>query len=132
MDVFAEYATDETKEEQGVWHPVGADGTELLIARSGNRKYSRLLAQAMDKHGRALDLKNEASDKLSETIMVDVLAESVLLGFKNVSYKKSPMSYSVVNARTLLGHKDFRQLVTRLSNDMEAYKVAVEAEAEKN
>ena len=37
LDIFAQFATDETLEENGTWFPIGG-GARVLVARSGNRK----------------------------------------------------------------------------------------------
>lgn len=125
MDVFAAYATDEKKELEGVWSDIG-DGAQLLVARAGNRKYARLLGSQIEKHQRALDTKNDAADELSDKILAEVMAQTVLLGWKNIKFKGSELSYSVDNAKMLLAVKDFRSLVSRLSNDFDSYRVAQE------
>lgn len=127
MDVFKSFASDETKENDGVWCELGA-GASLLVARAGNRKYARMLSSQVEKNQRALDLKNEAADDLSDQIMISVLANTVLLGWKGIQFKREDMAYSVENAKTLLSVKDFRSLVSKLSNDFEAYKAVQEAQ----
>lgn len=127
MDVFTAFATDEEKEVNGVWNEIG-DGAELLIARSGNRAHSRKLSQLFDRHARALDQKNEASEKLSEQIIIDATAEHVLLGWKKIKFKGVELPYSIENAKKLLAVKDFRALVSKLAGDIERYRVQQEAE----
>lgn len=131
MDVFAQFATDEKKEIEGVWVEIG-DGAKLLVARSGNRKYARLLGTEVEKHQRALDGKSDAAEELSEKLMIGVIAGTILLGWEGVKYKGQPMAYSVENAKTLLAVKDFRVFVTKLSNDIEAYRAVQEEVAKKN
>jgi hypothetical protein len=132
FDVFAEFATDEKKENDGVWVDIGK-GARLLVARAGNRKYSRLLTAAIEKHQRALDLKDEAADKLSDQITIDVAAEAILLGWEKLSFKGQDMgAYSVTAAKQLLAVKDFRHYVSRLSNDFDRFRVAQEAALGKN
>lgn len=131
LDVFAQFAVDEKKELEGVWQEIGG-GAKLLIARAGNKKYARMLAREVEKHQRALDVKNEAADELSDRIMVDVLAQTVLIGWEGIQYKKQALPYSVENAKMLLGVKDFRNLVSKLAGDFEAYRAAQEAELVKS
>ena len=126
MDVFARFASDETKEVGGVWRDIG-DGARLLIARSGNKQYARLLQREIDANSRVLDLKNDAAEEMSAKIMTEVLATTVQLGWEGIKFKGDAMPYTVENARTLLGVKDFRKLVTELSSDFEAYRVQQEA-----
>lgn len=126
MDVYQQYATDEVKELEGVWRDVG--DSKVLVARAGNRKYARLLGELVESNQAALDAKTDASAALSDKIMIDVAAQTVLLGWTNVTFKsKDPLPYSVENARTLLAVKDFRQLISKLSNEFEAYRAAQEA-----
>lgn len=136
MDVFRQYATDEVKEAEGVWIPLGREddpkGAALLVARSGNKKYTKLITREVEKNQRALDLKNDASDELSDQLMIGVMATTILLGWKNIEFKGQPLPYSVDNAKTLLGVKDFRKLVARLSDDMENYRAAQEVEQGKD
>jgi hypothetical protein len=132
MDVFAQFATDEKKEVEGVWVDIG-DGAELLIARAGNKKYARLLGSEVEKHQRALDAKGDASDELSERLMVGVFASTILLGWRgDFKFKGEALPYTNENARKVLGVKDFRAFVAKLSNDIDAYRAAQEATAGKN
>jgi hypothetical protein len=131
MDVFEQYATDETKEVEGVWCELG-DGASVLVARAGNRRYSRLLGREIERNQRALDAKGDASDELSDKIVIDVMAQTILLDWKNLTFKREPLAYSTDNARKLLSVKDFRQHVSKLSNDFDAYRVAQENAQGKN
>lgn len=132
MDVFQSYATDEAKEVSGVWRDVG--DAKLLIARSGNKKYGRLLSKLVEDNQALLDVKNDAADALSDKLMIDVMAETVLLGWKNLSFKGAALTdgYSSGDARTLLAVKDFRIAVDKLSREIDSYRVAQEAATEKN
>lgn len=126
MDIFTEYATNDTLENDGTWMELG--DAKFLIARSGNKKYIRKLTKAVDRHKKLLDRKDDASDKLSDDIMIGVMAETILLGWEGVEYMGKPMSYSVDNAKTLLAHKDFRRQIMELAEDFDAFK-AVEEKA---
>lgn len=126
LDIFEEFATDETLENEGTYFEIGK-GTKLLIARSGNRRFAKALAAAVQKHDKVLSQNDEAAEKLSDQIMVDVLAETILLGWENVNYRGKPLDYSVANAKMLLAHKEFRRRVSVLSEDVSAYKAKLEA-----
>lgn len=126
MDIFSEYATNDNLENEGTWVEVG--DAEFLIARSGNKKYVRKLTKAVDRHKKLLDRKDDAADKLSDEIMVAVVAETILLGWKGVSFKGAPMAYSADNAKTLLAIKDFRRQIMELAEDFDAYKAVLEQE----
>ena len=129
MDIFDRYATDESAEVNGVEVPLG-DAT-LLIARVGNTKYSKKLTALVERHKVALAIEGDAADALNEKLMVDAVADTILLGWKGLSYKGKELPYSLDNAKMILAHKDFRADVMKLANDMEAYKVKKEEEAGK-
>lgn len=128
LDVFAEFATSEEKELKGVWKEIGP-GAEILVGRLGNRNYSRMLGLEVEKHQRTLDLKNDVADKASDQIMIDVMAHTILLGWRGAEFKFKGVAlpYSLENAKMVLAVKDFRNLVSKLASDMEAYRAAQEA-----
>ena len=130
MDIFEQYATNETKEVEGTWQEVG--DAKFLVARSGNRNYTKKLIKLADRNKKALDRKDDAADKLSDSILIGVLAETILLGWEGVSFKGAPMDYSVENAKTLLGVKDFRKTVMELADDFESFKAREESDQVKN
>lgn len=128
LDIFSRFATDESLEENGAWRDIG-DGAKLLVARAGNRKFGKALAREVNKHQATLNLGDDAADAKSDEIMASVTAEAILLGWEGVSFKGEELPYSFDNAKKLLGIKEFRKLVTRLSEELEAYKVKEVAEA---
>ena len=121
LDIFAQFATDETLEENGTWFPIGG-GARVLVARSGNRKYAKLLTKEVERNKKALDLNDDAADKLSEEIMIGVIAETLLLGWEGVSFKGEELEYSVANAKKLLAVKDFRKAIAQFADDVSAFK----------
>ena len=130
LDIFAKFATNEASEDAGVWVPFG--DAKFLVARSGNRAYSKKLSADFSKNQMLLEAKDDTADKVSEGIMIGVFAETILLGWEGVSYKSAPMPYSKENAKILLAHKDFRRQVGVWADDINLYKSKEEAEQEKN
>lgn len=130
LDIFTSFATDETAEVNGTWLPF--NGAKLLVARAGNRKYAKALTKKVETFQKELDAQDDAADKRSDEIMAEVFAESILLGWEGIGFKGAPMDYSKDNAKTLLLVKDFRRAVAALSDDMNNYRVKVEAEQVKN
>lgn len=128
MDIFARFATDEKLENSGTWRDIGG-GCRLLVARAGNRAYQKLLTKQYELNRAVLDLGDDTAAKKNDEIMVDVMAQTVLLGWDGpLDFKKKPVGdYSVDKARELLQVKDFRRLVADMSNDMEAYLMKEEA-----
>jgi hypothetical protein len=127
LDIFAKFATDESLEDNGTWFPIGKS-SKLLIARSGNRAYGRALTKAVETNRVALDVGDESADAVSERIMIDVLANTILLGWENISFKGEAMPYSVENAKKLLAVKDFRKQVVQFSENFESFKLKEEVQ----
>ena len=130
MDVFKTYAVDEAREEAGAWMELG--DAELLIARGNNPRFTRLFTRLVKQHKRILDSQTEEADKLAQRLHVQALAETVLLGWKNLQYQGEEITYSHENAIKLLNHKEFYAQVIRLSDDLEAFKLYQDKELEKN
>lgn len=125
LDIFAEFATDESLENNGAWHKLGK-GTELLVARGGNSAYSKMLSELMEKHQAVLDGNDKAAEDQWVEIIVKTMARTLLLGWKNVEYQGKALDYSVENAELLLKHKDFRLRVGKLADSMDAYRAKLE------
>ena len=121
LDIFAQFGTDETLEENGTWFQIGG-GARVLVARSGNRKYGKMLTKEVERNKKALDLNDDAADKLSEEIMISVLAETILLGWEDISFKGEVLEYNIANAKKLLAVKDFRKAIAQFADDVSAFK----------
>lgn len=136
LDLFAQFATDETLENNGTWREIGG-GVELLIARTGNRRYAKLLTKLVEQHRKVLDMNNDFADKKSDEIMLDVMANYLLLDWRTkegdayqpwVMFKKKQLPYSVENAKKLLGMADFRRLVAKFADEADAFRLKEEEE----
>lgn len=131
IDLFAEFATDKSAEQDGVWEPYAGD-IEFLIAREGNPAYNRMITALVRKHKRLLDSKTEAADAKSEELMIETLAKTILLGWRGTFlWKGKPMGdYTVEKAKEMLAVKDFKAWVTSVAADQARYKVQEDQEAE--
>lgn len=127
LDIFSTFATDETLENEGTWFPLGGDA-RVLVARFGNTEYNKAFTKAYEQNRVALELGGEEADAVSVKMMIDVMAETILLGWEGLGFKKQPMDYSVENATKLLAVKDFRQKINEFSRTVEAYKLKEEVE----
>lgn len=126
MDIFAAFATDPKLEEEGRWVRIGGTEdkpTEILVARSGNDRYNRIMAQQYETYQHELNSKDKAATEARARDMLEhCMASAVLLGWKNVEFQGAPMEYSYANSRKLLAVKDFRALVAKEAEKFEAYK----------
>ncbi len=126
FDVFKELAVDPALVVGGSWFDIGGEAS-LKVAREGNKLYSQMLVKLHEENKAVLELKNEASNRVAEDIYTQILAETILLDWKNIAYKGAPLEYSKANAAMLLAHEDFRALVVKRSKELAAFRYASEA-----
>lgn len=133
VDLFADFAINPETEKDGVWVPY-RDDVAFLIARSGNANYRKKIAFLVKKNQRVIDQGGDVGEAKSEEIFVDVLASTVLLGWKGklVFQGEDLSEYSVASAKKLLALKLFREWVTKQAEDEKAYKAVQEEADEKN
>jgi hypothetical protein len=126
MDL-AKFKTDPKLEQDGVWVPLG--DAQLRIARLNNpRMAAGYAARIRPYRGSAIP------DAEGERIMIECLAEYVLLDWKGVTHDGAPFDYSTENAKAALKIKDFAEFVMERAREMELFqaaetKAAVEAVA---
>lgn len=140
LDMFDEFATDIALEVGGAWVPY-KNGTRFKIARAGNDAYNEALNKVMDENREALLLNDTAAKDLSERLMCEIVADTILKGWETVQgeqtlnhikYKGQTLPYSREAAITLLSHGDFRNWVKRQSDNREYFKAKLVEEAAKN
>jgi len=132
LDIFSEFATDERKETEGITVDLGG-GASLLVARRDNDNYLKLVQEEADAFAiRSQGLSAEAYEKADKDILIKILAGTILLGWKNLSYKGKQLEYNTENAVMILSHKDFRKMVMEHASDIANYKVELEDRDEKN
>lgn len=129
MDIFSAFATDEKLENEGKWFPLSKTA-KVLVARAGNPKYVAMLRAKMKEA--QLDLTTgEEADQLAEGILIDVMAEAILLKWEGLTYQGKEAPVSVAMAKTLLNVKDFRKKIAGLSENFDSFRVK-EEEAQGN
>jgi len=127
MDIFATFATDEALETEGKWFNMGKT-TRVKVARSGNQKYVKLLRKKLEENKLDLETMGDDANDLAEKVLVDVIADTILLDWEDIQYQGKEMEYSRLNARLLLQIKDFRKKIVGFSESFEAYKIKQEEE----
>jgi len=134
IDLFAAFATDDSAEQKGTPTQLpGAGDTLFYVARDSNKAYIKLLQQRVKQNRAVLDSKGDAAEAMSEKIITEVMAKTILLGWNGtVNYKGKPLEYSLENATTLLSHKEFRAVVNKVATDMEIFKIVKDDEDVKN
>ena len=125
LDIFAKYATDETLENQGSWVPVGG-GAKILVARESSPAFVEKLNEVHERYKVALSVEGEESNKFGTKLLVDIMAETLLLGWEGVAFKGQEFPYSRENAKTLLAIKDFRKVVQDASRNLDNFRAKLE------
>jgi hypothetical protein len=126
MDLKKEFGTDKTLEEDGAWIDMG-DGTQLKIARAGNKKaseYARQVSKPFQTQIRFGKFTEEGFTKLA----IEVAAQFILLDWKNLQEDGVDVPYSKENAlRMLTDYPDFRNFVSASAEDIKNYQKEGEA-----
>lgn len=122
MDVFSSFATDEALEVEGTWFHLSKTA-RVRVARAGNEKYLKALRKGLEANRIDFESASDESNEVAEKLMIDVMADTILLGWEGLSFQGKPMEYSRINARVLLRVKDFRKKITGFSESFEAFKV---------
>lgn len=121
MDIFSTFAVDTKREDEGTWVTIG--DAEIRLGRIGSTRYRSELA-------RRLETRPEGSPE-RERAIVELFADCVLLGWRNLSYQGKPMEYTRENAIRLLDDpqlREFREWIVRQATDRENYRAKIEAE----
>ena len=140
LDVFEKYGFDEALETEGVWRYLATnadgsqdlDGPALLIAAFGNEESQQVTVELRDRHLKELEAKTPEAKKLSRQLLVQMLARTILLGWKNLTMAGEDVTYSQESAIKLLNFRRFREQVIGLALDEGAYRAKVAEEDVKN
>lgn len=127
MDIFSTFATDEKLEVEGHWFNLSKTA-KVRVARSGNPQYIKLLRKKLDENRVDLDSQGDEANEVAEKVMIDVMADTILLGWEGLEFRGKPMEYSRLNARLLLQVKDFRKKISGFSESFEAFKIKAQEE----
>lgn len=132
VDIFNDFAVNETAAKDGVWVPYRGD-IEFLIAKSGNKNYRKNAQVLFKRHARLLDQNDDAAEAKGRELLIELTARTILLGWKGtVKYQGEPLVYSVENAKKLLDQDGFREWVDTQSKDQARYKAVQDEEDTKN
>lgn len=121
MDIFENFATDETLEVEGSWVPLDKD-TSLKVARIDNPEHVKLQTRVFEEN----EHKLVDNPELDNILTRDILAKSILKDWKGLMYKGKELKYSIKNANMLLTHKDFRKKVVALAINFTNFKAKLD------
>lgn len=137
LDIFHQYAVDPKLEQEGKEFDMGG-GVKMLIARSNNPRYQKMLNKLYEAHKHTLEQKETAEDlaeakRRSNLILAEVMAHTVLLGWTGpVAFKGEILPYSVSNAKRLLEVEQFQLEVTKRADDFKNFRFEIEEADAKN
>jgi len=133
MDLKKEFGVDKRREIEGVWFDDEFEGdTKCLIARIGNPTYQKEFQRIAKPHKRALR-KGTLNDDVAENLLTRAMANSILLDWVDMYENGKKLLYSSDEAfRVMKEYKDFREIVSDVANEIEAFRLEEEKEAEKN
>lgn len=127
MDIFSAFATDEIAESAGRSFPLDKT-TSVTVARTGNPNYVKALRRRMEESQVDVTDTSDANELLVGGMIIDAMAEGILLGWSGVQYKGKDLPYSKDNARMLLGIKDFRERISSIAGKQESFRIKEEVE----
>lgn len=110
FDLYELYDSDPVRETEGVDVQLGPSAG-MRVARIGNDNYYRVLIEKTEAHAEALSQETPEAKALDDELMLEVLAETVLLNFWGFYWKGEPVEYSKDNAIKFLRLKHFRRRV---------------------
>src|SRR6185436_7183230 len=121
MDI-SKFQTSKSAEEEGIWVDVDGNGTKVKVARINNARYKKYFQKITKPYKRQIR-NGTLAEELAEKLLVDALANTILLDWKGFTKEGADFPYSVDNARSFLQESaDFRDFVSDAANEMENFR----------
>lgn len=121
MDI-SKFQTSKSAEEEGIWVDVDGNGTKVKVARINNARYKKYFQKITKPYKRQIR-NGTLAEELAEKLLVDALANTILLDWKGFTKDGEDFLYSVDNARSFLQESaDFRDFVSDAANEMENFR----------
>lgn len=131
MDIRKVFATNKRKEEEGVWVK-GPDGAEFLIARAGNKNFTKLAGELMKPHRKLIQM-GKADDALVAQLAAEVTSRTVLLNWRGVKEGDAEVPYTQEAAcKMLIEYPDFADLISGFAQQISLFQDEQKEAATKN
>ena len=131
MDI-SKFQTNKSAEEEGIWVDVDGNGTRVKVARINNARYKKYFQKITKPYKRQIR-NGTLAEELAEKLLVDALANTILLDWKGFTKGGEDFPYSTDNARSFLQESaDFRDFVSDAANEMENFRAEELEEARGN
>lgn len=129
---ISSFATNQTKELEGVWVD-GEEGAEFRIARMPNAKFNRHVQRLAAPYTRSLRT-NSADPAVMEDIQARAASHHVLLGWKNVTDDDGKeLEYSPDKAYDIFKkYPEFARYIYELAGNVALFKDQVEEDVKGN
>ena len=129
MDLNA-FRMDKKAEDGGVWVDLD-DTTSVCVARYNNRRFGEVLNRLRGPHRQSIKAKT-LSDEVAERILIQAMAEAILLEWRGVTEDGVSVEPTLENrVRILTAYRDFRDIIAEISMDAANYRAtAIEADAQ--
>lgn len=127
MDIFNTYVTDEAAEVEGRWFPLDKK-TKVLVASTGSTKYKKALSKRIKADHVDLKDSSEENEKFVSSLIVEVMADTILLDWKGMTFKGEELPYTKANAIKALTVKGFRDRINSIATELESFLVKEEEE----
>jgi hypothetical protein len=122
MDI-SKFRTDPKSETEGVEIPVG-EGFFITIARWGNKRAGKLYQRITDEPEVKKKIRDATdNDFYIERVLIPVMAEAILLGWRGCTDNGAEVPYSREKAEEFLKIKDFREFVDGQSKMQENFRL---------
>ncbi len=125
MDI-KNFKTNQDLEENGKWEEF-ENGCRLLIARAGNKKWKEYWKKISKPYRKQIKRETLSEEKGNELI-INAMAQTILLNWENLLNDGVPLEYSKENAIMVLSIPDFRETVSEISQSMEAFQAELDEE----
>ena len=129
MDIFSEFAVNETLEIDGRWVPFNAK-TKFKIARMNNAHYNRIFMRLYKMNKVILESKGKEAKAKSDDVMAEAFSKAILVGWEGpVKINGEDLgAYSQEKAKKALLIEQFRVWVAQQTEDFASYKAVQEDE----
>lgn len=142
MDVLKDLGIDAKKVQSGVWinlatreeieeSAIGETISAVLVARAGNRKFNQQYAdKLMKSRGR-----RAVEDDRDLRMRAEVIAETVILDWRNLKANGQPWPYSKANVIAVVvdeTYAEFFELLMTLAQDVTYFRLEVNEAIVKN
>lgn len=121
MDLNKQFNVDTSLEEKGVWIQMDEE-TKVLIARNGNAKYREVMTRRTAPFKAAIR-NNILPEKTAEKILIEAMADAILLGWEGMKENGAEIPYTRDKAVEMLTkYKEFRDFISETASQVELYK----------